>query len=447
MRSSGRPIASTQSSNGCSCERRSSGIGVRCALYCSNRSSRKVRPGASNTTAISSGDSSLQQLLQHVEHAEHRAGRLAAASSSAAAAREMRDTDSRSRRRGRACVARSSIDPAAGGGRRGRSGSARRRRRRCRWRSSSSRDPSSATAALAPAVGVACFDAVAAGAVGAACVARPVRYSGPFRPQAAPAAQPARRQPVSCDATRSHAAQYRRSMARSLAHAAVSFVARDPESNMVMREMHTSRSCSSVMRISHTWLRRPRCSGPRGADHEAVGDGAHVIRVDLLADAAILVRIDRRVRRRCCPAFRRARPRRRRAGCRKAGACDRRPACAPRRKSSPSSVNSMPMVLRHAARRRCSSLERVGSEPDGHDRLRLHFLQLRADPSIRLAEGNAFLHDQLVGLRRLRESTDRAGCGPGGISRRRSAAGRIASVSRHRSMPRNSGTLMSCRSR
>ena len=63
MRSSGRPIASTQSSSGCNCERRSSGIGVRVALYCSNRSSRNVRPGASNTTAISSGDSSLHSLL------------------------------------------------------------------------------------------------------------------------------------------------------------------------------------------------------------------------------------------------------------------------------------------------------------------------------------------------------------------------------------------------
>jgi hypothetical protein len=59
MRSSGRPMAVTASSSGWTCARRSSGIGGRCDLYSSNSSSRKVRPGASKTTATSAGDSSL----------------------------------------------------------------------------------------------------------------------------------------------------------------------------------------------------------------------------------------------------------------------------------------------------------------------------------------------------------------------------------------------------
>ena len=58
-RSSASPMADTVSYRGCTCERRSSGMGGRCALYCSNKSSRKVRPGASNTTAMRSGVSSL----------------------------------------------------------------------------------------------------------------------------------------------------------------------------------------------------------------------------------------------------------------------------------------------------------------------------------------------------------------------------------------------------
>src|SRR5690606_9369920 len=55
-----KPIAATQSSNGCNCARKSSGIGGRCALYASNSSSRNVLPGASKTMPISSGSSSLR---------------------------------------------------------------------------------------------------------------------------------------------------------------------------------------------------------------------------------------------------------------------------------------------------------------------------------------------------------------------------------------------------
>ena len=51
----GRPMPFTASNSGSICERRSSGIGGRCALYSANRSSRKVLPGASNTTAMRSG--------------------------------------------------------------------------------------------------------------------------------------------------------------------------------------------------------------------------------------------------------------------------------------------------------------------------------------------------------------------------------------------------------
>ena len=54
-RSSGRPSACTASSSGSICARRSSGIGGRCDLYSANSSSRKVLPGASNTTATRSG--------------------------------------------------------------------------------------------------------------------------------------------------------------------------------------------------------------------------------------------------------------------------------------------------------------------------------------------------------------------------------------------------------
>ena len=55
MRSSGRPCAAMISSSGSICARRSSGMAGRCALYSANRSSRKVRPGASNTTAMRRG--------------------------------------------------------------------------------------------------------------------------------------------------------------------------------------------------------------------------------------------------------------------------------------------------------------------------------------------------------------------------------------------------------
>ena len=48
---SGRPIALTMLCSGSICARRSSGIGGRCDLYSANRSSRKVFPLASNTTA------------------------------------------------------------------------------------------------------------------------------------------------------------------------------------------------------------------------------------------------------------------------------------------------------------------------------------------------------------------------------------------------------------
>ncbi len=52
MRSIGRPSAVTASSSGSIWPRRSSGIGGRWALYSANSSSRKVLPGASNTTTI-----------------------------------------------------------------------------------------------------------------------------------------------------------------------------------------------------------------------------------------------------------------------------------------------------------------------------------------------------------------------------------------------------------
>jgi hypothetical protein len=51
----GRPSPRTASNKGSICDRRSSGIGGRCALYSANSSSRKVFPGASNTTAIFAG--------------------------------------------------------------------------------------------------------------------------------------------------------------------------------------------------------------------------------------------------------------------------------------------------------------------------------------------------------------------------------------------------------
>ncbi|MNV44983.1 hypothetical protein D3C71_1367660 [compost metagenome] len=49
------PNAWTMSHIGCTCERRSSGIGGRLALYSAYRSSRKVLPGASTTKATYSG--------------------------------------------------------------------------------------------------------------------------------------------------------------------------------------------------------------------------------------------------------------------------------------------------------------------------------------------------------------------------------------------------------
>ncbi len=49
--SSGQPIARTISWIGAICARRSAGVSARFALYSPYRSSRKVRPGASNTTA------------------------------------------------------------------------------------------------------------------------------------------------------------------------------------------------------------------------------------------------------------------------------------------------------------------------------------------------------------------------------------------------------------
>ena len=60
--SSGRPSASTASISGPVCALRSSGIGGRCDLYSANRSSRKVRPGASKTTATNAGSSSFCSL-------------------------------------------------------------------------------------------------------------------------------------------------------------------------------------------------------------------------------------------------------------------------------------------------------------------------------------------------------------------------------------------------
>jgi hypothetical protein len=54
-RSTGRPWARRISSRGSICERRSLGMGVRCALYSAKMSSRKVRPEASNTTAMHRG--------------------------------------------------------------------------------------------------------------------------------------------------------------------------------------------------------------------------------------------------------------------------------------------------------------------------------------------------------------------------------------------------------
>jgi hypothetical protein len=59
-RSSGSPCAAMISSSGATCERRSSGIAGRCALYSANSSSRNVRPGASNTTAMRCGRKSLR---------------------------------------------------------------------------------------------------------------------------------------------------------------------------------------------------------------------------------------------------------------------------------------------------------------------------------------------------------------------------------------------------
>ena len=53
----GSPRASTTSHIGCTCARRSSGIGGRLALYSGYRSSRKVFPGASTTKATYSGRS------------------------------------------------------------------------------------------------------------------------------------------------------------------------------------------------------------------------------------------------------------------------------------------------------------------------------------------------------------------------------------------------------
>jgi len=51
----GSPMPFTATNNGSICARRSSGIGGRWALYSANKSSRKVLPGASNTTAMRSG--------------------------------------------------------------------------------------------------------------------------------------------------------------------------------------------------------------------------------------------------------------------------------------------------------------------------------------------------------------------------------------------------------
>ena len=60
IRSKGKPRPCTASSNGSTCARSSSGMGGRCALYCSNKASRKVGPEASNTTAMRAGCSSFR---------------------------------------------------------------------------------------------------------------------------------------------------------------------------------------------------------------------------------------------------------------------------------------------------------------------------------------------------------------------------------------------------
>ena len=58
----GRPIAWARVSIGSSCERRSSGIGGRCALYSGYSSCRNVGPGPSHASAHRSGESSRRSL-------------------------------------------------------------------------------------------------------------------------------------------------------------------------------------------------------------------------------------------------------------------------------------------------------------------------------------------------------------------------------------------------
>ena len=74
----GKPMPRTASNSGSICERRSSGIGGRCALYSANSSSRNVLPGRVEHHRDALGVVVLEELRQHVEHAEHRAGGFAA---------------------------------------------------------------------------------------------------------------------------------------------------------------------------------------------------------------------------------------------------------------------------------------------------------------------------------------------------------------------------------
>ena len=75
--SSGRPSACTASISGATCERRSSGMGGRCALYSAKISSRKVRARRVEDHRDQRRGEVLLELRQHVQHAEHRPGRLA----------------------------------------------------------------------------------------------------------------------------------------------------------------------------------------------------------------------------------------------------------------------------------------------------------------------------------------------------------------------------------
>ena len=198
------------------------------------------------------------------------------------------------------------------------------------------------------------------------------------------------------------------------------------------------------MSMFHTWLRPPMCSGRAVPVTVPVRAERHVIRIDFLADAAEARCVDAHVRAHAAQ----------RLGERDGSAAVQQ------------SVRlAGALIHRHgAAEEILADLREHDPEGPHHragadaalsassDRGLRQMLtggpfERRGDPLIGLAEGDVFLAHQRVRGRGRVNARIEPDVARAGSARPASALGRMSSVCRQESMPRNSGGLMSCKSR